>query len=803
MNSAKGVLLIYHFFFCIVALACPIDVQVRDQQDKPVAGVFIKIENVEGHTDYAGWWHADISHGAHQVLIYQQENWMLAGEIAVVCGEQTNFVLRVNLAAQSPQTHLRAKIDIQEVAVQSMTERRAITQSPFAVQSLDVRKEYSKGGDIGEVMNRASGIRLRSDGNLGAPVNINLGGLQGKAVRMFRDGVPMELYGRAFSLGMIPVNMLERVDIYNGVMPISLAGDALGGGINLISRKEKANTLGVTYELSSFNTHRATANAYWQDKQQRWYAGALGSFNYSDNDYRVNVPLIDLETGVQTYQDLPRFHDAIRSYYVESFVGLQNRIWADDLRLTVIRSNFYKELQHDAMMNKVYGEPVSKDDNYGAMVQYRKRLLNDRLNISALGTYSFFNTQFIDTATVRYGWGGEIIGRSPLPGEINLGNNQQLDYHMFSGRIQASYDLSDRHRLDFSEMFFRQRRLGSDPLGAISAIENIDVLAVPANYQKDNMGLGLTSTWLDGKLESILGVKYYRFKTQGYATDNFGLGWKAESQGDQFGHLVGLRWDLGVVSLKSSYEYATRLPDELEVFGDARLIKENMELQPEKSHNINLNGQYSLQRGEQSLTASAGLFYRRVRDIIFLQLDIPFSRYINYDQSRIMGFETEVNYKPFHFLDFGGNLTYQDIRLVNIMEPMFRNMEGSRVPNQPFFFGNLWANASIPNVLHAGDRLAWNWNAQYTHRFYLLPIPKSQEPGLWEAVPDFQSSMVIPNDGRLGQWAHNTGIYYHFAGEQVTVSAECRNLGNARLYDNFSVQRPGRSFHIKLIYQLF
>ncbi|MFD2599831.1 TonB-dependent receptor plug domain-containing protein [Sphingobacterium corticis] len=702
----------------------------------------------------------------------------------------------------SDTVRVREQVDIKEVNVQKVTDRALINQSPFAVRSIDIRKEYSKGGDIGEVMNRSMGMRLRSDGNIGAPVNINLGGLQGKAVRLFRDGIPIELYGRAFSLGMIPVNMLERVDIYNGVMPISIAGDALGGGVNMITRNETESTFGATYELASFNTHRATANLLWQDKKQEWYVGGLGSFNYSDNSYDVHVPVINLETGVATYKDLPRFHDAIRSQYVEGFVGVKNKAWADDLRLTILQSNFYKELQHDARMDKVFGEPTSNNAHYGGMLHYKKRLFADKLSIHAFGTYSYFNTQFVDTARVRYAWDQSIVGTTPTPGEINLGNNQHLDYHMLSNRLQVSYALSDRHQVDFSQMSFWQRRIGSDPLGAISALENIDVLSVPANYKKSNMGLGLTSSWLDGKLESVLGLKYYRFTTQGYATDNFNLGWRAESSDDRFGHLAGLRWDVGAFRLKTSYEYATRLPDEIEIFGDAQTIKENMELKPERSHNLNLGTEYNYQQGKQSFTASAGLFYRRVRDIIFLQLDIPFNRYINYNQSKIAGFETEIIYKPFRFADIGGNVTYQDIRRVNV-EAMFRMDEGARVPNQPFFFGNLWANISFEDVVRSGDRISLNWNAQYTHRFYLLSIPRSQEPGVWEKTPDFQSSMVIPNDGRLGQWGHNAGVYYHLASKQWTLAAESRNIGNTRLYDNFSVQRLGRSFHIKLIYQLF
>nr|WP_084406933.1 TonB-dependent receptor plug domain-containing protein [Pedobacter panaciterrae] len=748
-----------------------------------------------GYTNSEGIFELDLNEGQYKLLLSSNAI-TLEEDILIDCTKKNRFDFVLTGETNQP-------ITLKEVGVKALTAKQTIDLSPFSVQTIDLQNQYNRGGDVSEVLNRASGVKLRSDGNLGSSVQINLGGLQGKAVRLFKDGIPIELFGHGFSLGTIPVNMLERVEIYKGVMPLYLASDALGGGINLVSRSEHKKFAELSYEVGSFNTHRATAHLLWRDKSNKWYLGTNSSFNYSANDYKVNVPFHDLQTGVTEYKDARRFHDDARTHYAEGYAGVQGRSWVDDLRLTLISSSFYKQLQHDAEMNKVYGEAYSKERNYTALVNYKKHFLDNRLKVNVLGAHSAFNTRFIDTATVRYGWDGNIIGRNLQPGEINLGNNQQLDYNFFSSRINVSYDLSDRHSLDFSHLYYRQGRKGSDPLGAISAIERIDVLTVPSLYQKDNMALGLRSKWLGKEIESIVALKYYHFNTKGYTTDNFGLGWISSGSDQQLGYLAGLRWTRGAYLLKASYEYANRLPDEYEVFGDARLTKENMDLKPEKSHNINLNGQYTISEGGQSLNLSAGLFYRKVQDIIFLQLDIPFSRYINYERAEVKGFEFEVSYAPVQRFNLGTNLTYQDIRRVGIQEAMFRNLEGSRIPNVPFFFGNFWMNTNFTEIFSTGDRLELNWNGSYTHRFFLKAIPKNQEPGLFEKVKDIQTSLIIPRDGRLGQLANNVGLYYHFANRKLMLSGECRNIGDVQLYDNFNVQKPGRSFHIKLVYQFF
>jgi len=693
--------------------------------------------------------------------------------------------------------------ELEEVEVRAASIKKQLTESPFSVQVLDIKKEYNKSGDVSRVLDQAVGVKLRTDGNLGSAVQVNLGGLQGKAVKLFKDGIPLELFGHGFSLGTIPTNMLERVEIYKGAMPVYLAADALGGGINLVTRNPRRNMAELSYELSSFNTHRATANLFFTDPDRpSLYSGFNGSFNYSDNNYTVNAPFYDAATAQQLYRDTKRFHDAARSYYGEVYAGLRDKSWADDIRLTMIYADFYKEIQNDAQMNRVYGEAFSKEKNYTGMLTYRKAFLENRLQVNGTFTYSRFNTRFIDTARVRYNWDGQIVLENMPVGEVNTGNDQQINYDFFSGRLNAEYRLNADHFLEFSELYYEQRRKGSDPLGATSILEGVDVLSIPASYRKNNVAVALRSTWWNKSFESIFALKQYQYRTEGYTTDKFNAAWTASKSGGRLGYLAGAKWNKGRYLAKLSYEYATRLPDEYEVFGDGRLVKENLDLEPEKSHNLNLNTQYALLKGNQDLMVAVNLFYRRVKDIIFLQLDIPFNRYINYEEAEIKGVELEVNYSPLRWIHGGFNATYQDIRRVNIEEAMYRNLEGSRIPNIPYLFGNAFLSFDMDHVLQKEDQLQLQWDARYTHRFFLRAIPRNQEPPLFGPVEDFQTSLIIPRDGRTGQFSNDLGIYYHFPYRKISLSAECRNIGNVKLYDNFNVQRPGRSFHLKLVYHI-
>lgn len=65
------------------------------------------------------------------------------------------------------------------------------------------------------------------------------GGFTGKHTRSLFDGVPQEGVGSSFGLNNIPVNYAERIEVYKGVVPVGFGTDAIGGVINIITKKNR------------------------------------------------------------------------------------------------------------------------------------------------------------------------------------------------------------------------------------------------------------------------------------------------------------------------------------------------------------------------------------------------------------------------------------------------------------------------------------------------------------------------------------------------------------------------------------
>jgi hypothetical protein len=67
----------------------------------------------------------------------------------------------------------------------------------------------------------------------------------------------------------------------------------------------------------------------------------------------------------------------------------------------------------------------------------------------------------------------------------------------------------------------------------------------------------------------------------------------------------------------------------------------------------------------------------------------------------------------------------------------------------------------------------------------------------WESQGSADSKFIIPR-----QFVNNASVTYTSHNGRYNVSLSAMNLLDAMCYDNFRVQKPGRSFNIKLRYYL-
>lgn len=704
-------------------------------------------------------------------------------------------------------------VNLQNVNVVAESKSKILERQGFAVRSIDLKQLDMKSIELNGVLNQTAGVKIRQDGGLGAHTSISVNGLSGNAVRIFIDGMPMEYYGSSYSLNSLPVSLIERVDVYKGLVPIELGNDALGGAINIITKKKKKNTLSASYSYGSFNTHRATLDASVRDEK----TGLTGKFstfyNYSDNNYKVwsdDVILIDdgrrpdgsidydrlgtIKRGVKTR----RFHDAYESYGAKVEVGIGGKSWADELLIGINASKMEKDIQHGATMMIPYGERRANSEMYSPSLTYRKKNLLPGLDVNTTFRYTHSERQLIDTSMNTYNWlGDKVILPNQTRGEGGSASLNTNTNKTYLGRINGTQKINENLNLGVNYIYSDYNRSSDDPLSnpdvRLYGTENI--------IKKQILGLTIQNHMLDERMTNSLFLKYYgndvSIKKAIYNSDkNEVVPYSYSKFDSNIGYGATSVFEiLPNARLSLSYEKAIRLPGPNEVFGNvADDIVEANNLKPEKSHNINIGTILGpFQAGEHRFNVSSNFFYRNVTDKLKRVLgergnEKDLYVYKNLGKTLIKGVDAKFEYSydtRFNAAVYG---SYLDSRFREKYDE-YGNKHlhyNAREMNTPYLTGGASINYHLEHFILPGSKMSFTWSSSYVHDFYLK----------WETYGS-QGKAVIPT-----QFINDCGVAYTFPSRKMTWSIDARNVFNRLAFDNYAIQKPGRAIYTKITFQL-
>ncbi|HEX5660930.1 MAG TPA: TonB-dependent receptor plug domain-containing protein, partial [Polyangiales bacterium] len=335
------------------------------------------------------------------------------------------------------------------VDVTAQSGRSAVRQrrkSSEAVSIVDMREAKKRSSDLGEVLSRVAGVSIRRFGGLGSEFRFSLNGLYDSQVRFFVDGVPID---RVYAAGLAntPVNLVQNVEIYRGVVPLRLGADALGGAVNLVSSAQYETGMNVSYQVGSFNTHRLTLSGRYRHAPSDIVVGADTFFDYADNDYRVEADLSD-DLGRTRRAEVPRFHDGYWAYGAAVEAGVLDKAWARRLLVRAFTSEYGKQIQNNVRMVIPYGEAHSGETVRGGVITYRNTFA-DRYDLDLVSSYMHRAIDFVDKGEWRYDWRGQRVQRLPrLAGEIRPRRSDQTIWqHGAFTRVVFDARIAERHTL--------------------------------------------------------------------------------------------------------------------------------------------------------------------------------------------------------------------------------------------------------------------------------------------------------------------------------------------------------------------
>ena len=695
-------------------------------------------------------------------------------------------------AASSEQPDPRMLLSVPGAVVdvvvreQSKAQRQRESSASVTVVELDDAKKQS--ADLGEVLARVQGISVRRAGGLGSYTRFSLNGLSDDQIRFFLDEVPLELAGYSQQVGDVPLLMLERVDVYRGVVPIRFGADALGGVVNLITpQPTRGYGTNGYYQVGSFGTHRVGLSGYYVHKPTGLFTRLTAYGDKTRNDYPVEVEMPDA-SGRLAKTTVKRFHDAYRAAGGALELGFVKKPWAERLILRMFAMRLDNEIQSSPIMTVAYGEARSWRANYGANLRY-EQTFKQRLRLEALSGYSYIPIGFSDKSPWLYNWRGEQVRKRQQLGETDPSRPYDQTLYQQSGfaRVLLTLRLAEHHRLALTATPTYTARKGEDRLKLTG---ERDPLHVRQSLFSLVSALSYVLDAFDDIVENTLFAKHFTYRTDTRERLPGNVYREQDRNLSRFGVGDSLRVRLTrTLYTKASYELTTRLPRPDELLGDGAQIDANPSLLPESSHNANL--ELTLDQPSQRLGSFRGSingFLREVDNQILLLSPTGHGSYQNVHDARATGVEGNAGWtSPFEYLELDANMTYLDFRNTSD-KGTYGRYEGDRLPGRPSLFANGTARGQYRGLWRVGDELALNYYLRYVRDFYRF----------WGSDGARESKARVPS-----QLTHTLALIYSIALGKLDLSTavEAQNLTDARVYDQFGSQKPGRAFYFKLSFR--
>ncbi|GGY47420.1 TonB-dependent receptor [Bacterioplanes sanyensis] len=687
-------------------------------------------------------------------------------------------------------THVTAKepghADLETVTVTSGSAPETsidVADTGFNLSAIDTAEFFNFSKDLQQILNSSPGIIVRQRGALGSDSELSINGLSGNQVRYFLDGIPMEAFGSALRIGDLPVNVAERLDVYKGVVPISLSADALGGAVNIITPAGNEDYFNGAASYGSFNTLRSSFNSQHSHSKSGAFARLSGFFNHSDNDYEIdNAPVTDELGNVQQSGSVRRFHDAYRSHMLSAKLGLGHRTWADELSLGLTSAVNRNELQHPTTtVNQVYGQYHSTNRTWLSTLVYK--FSGDDFALTSYLLKGQVDESYVDTASRRYQWDGSYTPRSEQLGEVGNRSRLTVSDDLLRANFSGRYHLTDQFSLGSALSFNRTDRSGDDSLQPDSTL-----LAGTNQLTKSVFALDSSQTFFDERLRSTVFWKHYVYEGEvsSVRTESFNQRFvtsKETGSANGFGLALQYQpWDSTTV--KFSREKAYRIAEPNEMLGNGQFVLPNPELEPEQSTNTNLSANYGAMLNAWYLGAEINAFHRDASHFIYYNpSEVIRGRYENLGEVLAKGLElsTTVDYQDSYSAHV--NMTYQDItdQTPQDFDGSENLHRGDRIPNTPYFF----ANARLGWTHHRDnfDKISIYATSRFVNEYYLR----------WESDGDKDQKDKIPS-----QTSYDLELEYVLSNIDMSASLTVSNLTDEALYDNFKIQKPGRAYYVKV-----
>lgn len=418
-----------------------------------------------------------------------------------------------------------------------------------------------------DALQNINGVRPQLNCNICNTGDIHINGLEGPYTMILIDGMPIvSSLATVYGLSGIPNSIIERIEIIKGPASTLYGSEAIGGIINVITKKpEKAPQLAINLTSNTWQEHNLDLSIRHKISPKITALTGLNAFYYQNRQDNNNDHFTDvtLQSRISLFQkwSISRTNArpcqlALRYYYEDRFGGEMN--WTKDFRGT---DSIYGESIYTQRLEGLwqYALPTKENIVFSAS-------LNAHHQDSRYGTTSYIAQQNI--AFAQFVW------------------TKSLHQHQLLTGIAYRYT----YYTDNTAAFLHNKQQKNT--------------ALPGIFMQDE--------YTKGKSTYLLGLRYDYNTTHGHIyTPRIGGKWKVSPN-------ASLRANAG-----TGYRVVNIYTEDHAALTGARNVELQSNLRPEKSYNTNLNllQKISTPDGHQ-YTLDATCFYTYFTNRIVANYDL-------------------------------------------------------------------------------------------------------------------------------------------------------------------------------------
>lgn len=562
------------------------------------------------------------------------------------------------LAVLAIATSSGAAVDLPEEAITAdMIDKNAETRelSPGAVSVVRADKFEGEMKDLPDLLERVPGLHVIRTRGRGGYTVASIRGSTSSQVAVYVDGVLMNLGSEAaVDLSAIPVENVERVEVYRGYIPARFGSSSMGGVVNIVTKQADEPASSITLGVGSYGLLKTAAS----------YSDVWGSGRYliavnhesSDGDFKY-----DNDNGTPFNQNDDYRAKRRNMDYSNSDVLFK---WQDEhwrAKIAWVKND--RSLPYGAAgADKPHSPPGAALDMEKIDVSIGRRQMFGSVEWNWRLEYLHQDKEFDDPSDTTGGWGERHNRYKTARYAVAAGLSAPLwDNHFFE-LYATYYDETLKPEGDIVSVLGGRSKI-SERHYELSAQDSV----------------ALTR---DGSLLLIPGIR-----------------WNKDDVDSDFTWQLALNksWNNGLY-VKGTYGTYSRSPNLYERYGDGASIRPNRDLKWESGTQWDIGTGWSGNAGDIHLAVDASYFVRDTDDLIEYVMTSPrYGIYQNVGKARAKGVEIEFSADWGNGWNLFGSATWMDA---------YDRTDGSYRQNSPLPNRPEWA---------AVLRMSKKWNPNFSN----------------------------------------------------------------------------------------